>query len=243
MVAKTDHLPCSCPWVGHTRIVITERTPVARRALLVEDTTPVRTLLAATLEGAGFEVVACASSSEALKSFGRFDPDVLIADIDLGDRPNGVELATILRARAPYLGVVFVTNFPSLAAFERTIPPPPHYAFLQKDLLDSADRLIEVVNSALDDSVKSRVIAGGEGDRVLDRLTPMQMEILGLIAAGFTNAEIAQRRGSSLRAVERLVTRVFEVLGLNDDPQHNPRVVATNLYTQALGYPAREAAR
>ncbi len=221
----------------------TERPPVVRRALLVEDSTPLRTLLAASLEDAGFEVVSCASSNEALKAFGRCDPDVLIADIDLGDRPNGVELATILRARAPYLGVVFVSNFASPTAFERTIPPPSHYAFLQKDMLDSADRLIEVIDSALDDSVKSAIVANDVEDRPLDRLTTAQLEILSLIASGLTNAEIAQRRGSSLRAVERLITRLFEVLGLNDDPQHNPRVVATNLYTQAFGYPVREAAR
>ena len=223
--------------------MITEHPGVVRRALLVEDTTPLRTLLAASLEGAGFEVVACRSSSEAIRAFGRFDPDVLIADIDLGDRPNGVELATILRAQAPYIGVVFVTNYPSTKAFERTIAPPPRYAFLQKDLLDSTDRLIEVVESALDDAAKPRVIVTSEDDRVLNRLTATQLELLRLMASGLTNAEIAQQRGSTLRAVERLVTRVFEVLGLNDDPHHNPRVVATNIYTRAFGYPAQEATR
>lgn len=229
--------------VGHTRSVITEHRPVTRRAMLVEDTTPLRTLLAASLESAGFEVVACGSSSEAIKAFGKCDPDVLIADIDLGERPNGVELATILRAQAPYLGVVFVTNYPSTKAFERTITPPPRHAFLQKDLLDSTDRLIEVVESALNDATTPHVVARDGGDDVLNRLTATQLELLGLMAAGLTNAEIAQRRGSSLRAVERLVTRVFEVLELNDDPQHNPRVVATNLYTKAFGYPSRESSQ
>ena len=228
--------------VGDTGVVLTDYGRPRRQALLVEDTTPLRALMAAALESAGFGVVACASASEAIKAFGKHDPDVLIADIDLGDRPNGVELATILRAQAPYLGVVFVTNYSSTKAFERTISPPAGYAFLQKDLLDSTDRLIEVVESALNDAAAPRVVIGDGADQVLNRLTPTQLEMLRLMAAGLTNAEIAERRSSSLRAVERLITRTFEVLELNDDPVRNPRVTATNLYTRAFGYPVLEEA-
>lgn len=211
-----------------------------RTALVVEDTAPLRTLMAVSLESLGFDVVACSSAPEAIKAFGHCDPDVLIADIDLGDRPNGVELATILRAQAPYLGVVFVTNYPSTRAFERTITPPPGYAFLQKDLLDSADRLMEVIESALDDAAAPRIVISDDARHPLNRLTPAQLEMVRLMAAGLTNGEIAERRDSSLRAVERLITRTFEVLEINDDPQHNPRVVATNLYTRAFGYPDLE---
>lgn len=212
-----------------------------RRALIVEDTAPLRTLMAMTLESLGFEVTACASASEAIKAFGRCDPDVLIADIDLGDRPNGVELATILRAQAPYLGIVFITNYPSTRAFERTITPPSGYAFLQKDLLDSTDRLLDVIESALNDAAVPRIVVSDDREHPLNRLTPAQLEMVRLMAAGLTNGQIAELRKSSLRAVERLITRTFEVLELNDDPQHNPRVVVTNLYTRAYGYPDLEA--
>jgi DNA-binding NarL/FixJ family response regulator len=199
-----------------------------------------RTLLAAALESFGFDVVACATANDAIKAFGPFDPDLLLADIDLGDRPNGVELATILRAQAPYLGIVFVTNYSSTRAFERTISPPSGYAFLQKNLIDSTDRLMEVVESALNDAVASRVVISEEPGNELNKLTPTQLELVRLMAAGLTNSQIAERRGSTLRAVERLITRTFEILDLNDDPQHNPRVLATNLYTRAFGYPSVE---
>ena len=225
----------------HTDRVIKEMVRPPRTALLVEDITPMRTLLAATLSAAAFDVVACSSATEAIRAFADCDPDVLIADIDLGDRPNGVELATILRAQAPYLGVVFVTNYSSTKAFERTISPPPGYAFLQKNLIDSTDRLMEVVESALNDAASPRVIISDDPDHVLNRLTATQLELVRLMAVGLTNAEIADRRGSTLRAVERLITRTFEILELNDDPHHNPRVVATNLYTRAFGYPSLEA--
>jgi DNA-binding NarL/FixJ family response regulator len=214
-----------------------------RSVLLVEDTTALRTLLASALETAGFDVTACASANDAIKAFPKADPDVLIADIDLGDRPNGVELATILRAQAPYLAIVFVTNYPSTKAFARTVAPPPGYALLQKDLLKSTDQLIEVVESALNDAVDPKVMMRDGPDHPLGKLTTPQLEIVRLVAAGLTNAEIAERRGSSLRAAERLVTRAFEVLGVNDDPQHNPRVVVANLYTKSFGYPVLEELR
>ena len=214
----------------------------ARKVLLVEDQTPIRTLLAEALERADFEVTACASSKAALAAFSKVDPDLLIADIDLGSRPNGVELATILRAKAPYLGLLFITNYPSIRAFERTITPPERYAFLQKDLLDSTDRLLEVVESALTDVAEPKRSTSPVADGPIFSLTPAQLEILRAIAAGLTSNEIAQRRDSSLRAVEKMVARVFEALGLSDDAGTNPRVIATNLYTRTYGYPDRAEA-
>jgi len=214
----------------------------ARGVLLVEDQTPIRTLLAEALERAGFEVTACASSKTALAAFTKSDPDLLIADIDLGSRPNGVELATILRAKAPYLGLLFITNYPSIRAFERTITPPERYAFLQKDLLDSTDRLLEVVESALTDVAEPKQSIAPIEESLIFSLTPTQLEILRAIASGLTNNEIAHRRGSSLRAVEKMVARIFEALGLSDDAGTNPRVIATNLYTRTYGYPERDDA-
>ena len=213
-----------------------------RKVLLVEDQTPVRTLLAEALERSGFEVTACSSPKAALVAFTKSDPDLLIADIDLGSRPNGVELATILRTKAPYLGLVFITNYPSIRAFERTITPPDRYAFLQKDLLDSTDRLLEVVESALSDMEAPHQEVAPVGESPIFSLTATQLEILRAIAAGLTNAEIAQRRHSSLRAVEKMVARTFDALGLSDDTGSNPRVVAANLFTRTYGYPDRDDA-
>jgi len=212
----------------------------SRKVLLVEDQTPLRTLLAETLAKADFEVTACSTSKAALTAFDKMDPDLLIADIDLGARPNGVELATILRTRAPHLSLLFFTNYPSIRAFARTITPPEGYAFLQKDLLDSTDRLLEVVESALTDSANPEFNLIDDDENPIFSLTPTQLEILQAIALGLTNSQIAQRRESSLRGVEKMVARTFEALGLNDDEGTNPRVLAANMYTRTYGYPVRE---
>lgn len=206
----------------------------ARRVLLVEDQAAVRTLASATLEREGFDVLAVESSAKAISHFGGFDPDVLVADIDLGERPNGVELATILRAQAPYLGVVFLTNYPAALAFERTITPPAGFAFVQKEQLGSVEQFVEAIESALNDAAEPRRDVDAAGDAVA-RLTPSQLELLKMMAAGLTNQQIAERRGGTVRAVERHISRTFDALGL-DDRNGNPRVIATNLYTQRFGY-------
>ena len=86
-----------------------------------------RALVERSLQDDGFVVESVASSRRAIREFDAIDPDVLVTDIDLGDRPNGVELATLLRAQAPYLGVVCLTNYSSLDAIEskvtRDVPP------------------------------------------------------------------------------------------------------------------------
>ena len=214
--------------------------PPGRRILLVEDQTPIRVLLSETLEAAGFEVTSCNSAKQALSAFGKFDPDLLIADIDLGSRPNGVELATILRTKAPHLRLLFVTNYPSVRAFERTISPPKHYAFLQKDLLDSKERLLEVLESALTDIRVPQIESSPSQISQIFSLTPNQLEILRSMAAGLTNGEIAQRKGKSMRSVEKMVERIFVGLGLNDDQGSHPRILAVNMYTRTYGYPSKE---
>lgn len=207
-----------------------------RRVLLVEDYLPLRTLVAESLASEGFEVTSFDAAADALRKFQPDCADVLVTDIDLPERPNGVELATIMRAQDPGLAIVFLTNFPESAAFAGTVEPPKPYAFLQKSYLDSSQRLIDTVESALADSVNPVRLSEGEA-QPLANLTTNQLEVVRMIAAGLTNAEIASRRGTNQRAVERMIYRLFAQLGIANDQTRNPRVVVTNLYTQAFGYP------
>lgn len=209
-----------------------------RSVLIVEDQAALRTLLASTLQQANFEVTVCGTAVEAIAAFEKADPDVLLTDIHLGSKPDGVDLAIILRAKAPYLGLVFFTSFPAHLAFKKTVTPPSDYAFLHKDHLTSLETLTEAIESALDDS-RPALRYGQYSAQELSRLTKSQLELVRLIAAGLSNAEIAEYRRSSLRSVERLITRTFEVLGLAEF-SGNSRVAAANMYTQHYGYVTRE---
>ncbi len=129
------------------------RSPV-RHALIVEDNASLRALIAGAVTSMGFEVEAVRDAKAALLAFSKGDPDLLIADIDLGSRPNGVELAHILRAQAPYIGVVFLTHYPNPAAAAHHMVLPERSAFLNKSMLTDLSELAECIESSLSDQAE-----------------------------------------------------------------------------------------
>ncbi|MFF2296856.1 response regulator transcription factor [Arthrobacter sp. NPDC058127] len=205
-----------------------------RRVLVVEDQPFMRALVAEALRGAEFEVHACASSPEAVSMLATVDPDVLVTDIDLGSRPNGVELAHVVKSLSPGCAIVFLTNYPSEASFSEL---PAGSTFVNKSSLDSVDGLISAVNSTLVELPVTVAPPLPSNATKIGVLTRVQLDILRMIAEGWSNAEIAKQRGSSVRSVEKAVSRTFEALGLNRSPSVNPRVAAATLYARTFGWP------
>ena len=212
-----------------------------RRALVVEDDAFTRTLLATLLQANGFEVVECASAREAIDAFDDFDPDVLVVDIQLEQPPNGAQLAQGLRARAPYLGVVAVSQYPSPRAANVSGPLPPGSAFVHKGRIDSPGMLLEAIESVLDDAVDPALVAALPDGSPLMRCSAHQIDLLRLIALGWTNDRIAAERGITQRAVEQSAHRLYTRLGLTADAGTNARVRAARLYVAAFGEPSEPA--
>ena len=76
----------------------------------------------------------------------------------------------------------------------------------------------------------------------LGELTRHQLEVLAMIARGWSNDQIAAASSSTVRAVERSVSRIFDRLGVTGDASVSPRVAAATLYLSAFG-PARDSSR
>lgn len=209
-----------------------------RKALIVEDDPMTRSLLSSLLVVASFEVRACASAREAMHEFERFDPDVLVADIQLAERPTGAQLATALAESAPHLAIVVVSHYPNPQAAVLRQPLPTRAAFVNKDQVTSASVLLDAIESALDDARAPVVVASSADGRIGD-LTPVQLEVLRMIATGLSNAEIARRRGVAKRTAEESVQRVYTALGVGTggDGDRNARVEATRIYVGAFGMP------
>ena len=60
--------------------------------------------------------------------------------------------------------------------------------------------------------------------------TLMQAEVLRLVAQAYSNAAIAEQRGTSLRAAEAMVQRVFAALGIEQAREANACVNAAKLW-------------
>lgn len=210
----------------------------ARRILVVEDHPLTRTLLTETLTHHGFEVTAVGSTEEAIAVFEAADPDVLLSDVDLGSRPNGVELATLLFAQAPHLAIVLVSNYGSLNQITGQKLLPRSARFASKLALTNADLLLDVVEAALRERKEPTTLRPHNDSDQLKGLTAAQLDVLRLIAEGWSNQEIAKRRGTHVGAIEKIISRMLHTLGLADQSSINPRVSAARLYIQTFGPPA-----
>jgi CheY-like chemotaxis protein len=84
----------------------------AARILLIEDDRVFLRTLELVLKSAGFEVVAVSDYVPALQHLDSDERiDVLLTDIVMPDRVNGLALSRMARLRRPGLGVVYFTAY------------------------------------------------------------------------------------------------------------------------------------
>lgn len=205
---------------------------------MVEDHALMRSLVVDAFAQRGFAATPAASAAEAVRLAAELDPDLLVTDIDLGHRPNGVELAAILRQRAPHLAVMFLTNLSREAAVAQARSTVADASFVNKAAAQSVGELVDAAEAVLADRPVVRADADSDARSRLLTLTAAQLETTRLLAAGLSNAEIARRRNVTVRAVEKSVERAFSALGLAGGQGTTPRVAAATLYTATFGDPS-----
>lgn len=201
------------------------------RVLIVEDETFSRTMLNSSVQALGFDVVgACSSAETALVTARTNKVEVALLDLDLGPGPSGIDIAYALREVLPTVGIVFLTSFsdPRLKdPRERSLPVGAR--FLVKNRLKDAEDLRRVLLDARHSPLRTVRL-----DFDAARLTGVQIEVLRLIAAGESNAQIAEKQGVSEKAIERTVQRISESLGLTDSVG-NRRVLLSRAYAELTG--------
>jgi DNA-binding NarL/FixJ family response regulator len=107
---------------------------------------------------------------------------------------------------------------------------PAGVTYLVKSELGSITDLVNAVEESISKSASAGVRLEMDNDRIV--ISATQGEILLMLAEGFTNAAIARKRGTSLRATETLVQRTFQSLGIKSDEDFNPRVLAVRMWQQ-----------
>jgi CheY-like chemotaxis protein len=132
--------------------------------LLVEDDEAVRSVLARVLAREGFGTLLAASAAEALRAFERAarEPDILVCDVILPDRP-GPELAKALLRRRPDLPVLFMSGY-GADELEQRGDLPSGAPLLPKPFTPSA--LVRSIRAILDQEMRQGgggVLAGPEG--------------------------------------------------------------------------------
>lgn len=215
---------------------------LSRHVVVVEDEALLRDLIAKSLEAAGFQVATAANAADAKRACFATDPDVVIVDIELGAGPDGFEFAEALHKETPDVGIVFLTNLPDARFAGRdTKHLPKNIAYLRKSQLTETNELVEAIESVLSDSRDLIPRHDLQTDRPMAELSKRQISVLQLLALGFSNSQIAEQRGTSVRAVEGIISRIFNALEIDPAAEGNARVEAAREYLTVGGHSAPQA--
>ena len=211
-----------------------QKSEYKRTVVVVENDDFVRSLIADSLEGAGFDVATASNGLDAKRMMSSVDPDAIILDIDLGNGPTGLDVAAQITITNPEVGIVFLTDLPDPRFAREKHEVKKNQAYLNKKLLADSVTLVEAIEAVLMETGIDDFRHDKFDGRPLANLSRTQLEILKLLSEGKTNQQIADARGRSLSATESAVTRTLEELGIPKDAELNVRVVATCKYFEAI---------
>ena len=211
-----------------------QKSEYKRTVVVVENDDFVRSLIADSLDGAGFDVATASNGLDAKRMMSSVDPDAIILDIDLGNGPTGLDVAAQITITNPEVGIVFLTDLPDPRFAREKHEVKKNQAYLNKKLLADSVTLVEAIEAVLMETGIDDFRHDKFDGRPLANLSRTQLEILKLLSEGKTNQQIADARGRSLSATESAVTRTLEELGIPKDAELNVRVVAACKYFEAI---------
>lgn len=177
---------------------------------IVDDDASVRDSLALLLSLKGFRTQVFAAAEAFLETYRPEWRGCVLSDLRMPGM-SGLDLQRELQERGYVVPVVLLTAHGDVQT-TRSAMKTGAFDFLEKPIDD--DVLLDVLQNAIDEDA-SRFGAATEGARAkdqLDRLTPREGEVLGLLVEGLSQREIAERLAISPRTVEVYKARMMEKL-------------------------------
>lgn len=205
---------------------------MALHVVVVDDHAFTRATVAASLRQNKFNVVAEVENAvEAVQAVVEHSADAIVIDLNLGEGPTGIDLARGLRKNHPDLGIVILTSYADPRLFAEDLPTlPVGTQYLVKQDLEDANALATAVSNSVQQASRKAV----EPDSLLP-LTDSQTDVFRLLAEGFSNSEIAKRRGVKEKAVEQTLGRIAKRLGVQTDGTTNIRAQLVKTFYRLTG--------
>lgn len=213
------------------------------RVVVAEDSYPIREFLTVVLSSApDVELLeVCSNGNELRTAISACEPHVVVTDIRMppSGAEEGIRIAKSLRETHPTIGVVVLSQYaePSyaLGLFDGGTG---RRAYLLKERIHNKEELIGAIEkvaeggSVIDPLVVDVLIQARSraAHSRLAQLTPREHEVLAEIAAGKSNAAIAESLVLTKRAVEKHVNSILSKLGLPDTEDVSRRVKATLIF-------------
>jgi DNA-binding NarL/FixJ family response regulator len=196
-----------------TRILVADDHPIVRSGLKqVLDSQPDLEVVAEAEDGA--EAVAKALSE---------DVHLAILDVSMPKR-TGIQAAEELRKRKPELRLLMLSMYDSEQFLFASLRAGASGYVLKSDadhdIVEAVRRTMRgqsfLYPSAISTLVKDLIERGDSGDGDFDILTPRELQVLKLIAEGYTSKQIAEELVISVKTVDRHRQNILDKLGMSD---------------------------
>ncbi len=191
------------------RVLVADDHPIVRGGLIA---------LLGTLDGV--EVVAeAADGVQAVREAMLTRPDIAILDLRM-PRMDGVQAALRIAADAPETAVLVLTMFDEDELVSDALAAGARGYLLkgaEPEEIERAVRSVAAGAAILSPEVARQVLGRASRPREaapFPGLTPREQEVLGLIAAGVSNHEIASRLNIAGKTVGNHVSAIFVKLGV-----------------------------
>jgi DNA-binding NarL/FixJ family response regulator len=173
------------------------------------------------------EVVGTAANGiEALDLARDLHPDVVLMDLHMPEM-DGADATHTIRSTLPDTHVLVLTTYADDDSLFPALQAGAH-GYLTKDAsaeeIERAIRAVADGHTHLDPAIQQRVVAAAlsaaKQERTLpDQLTTREVEVLKLIAAGLSNAEIAASLVVSAATIKTHINHIFKKTGARDRAQ------------------------
>ena len=174
-------------------------------------------LTTAITDAPDMEVVADAEDgAEGIDAYREHRPDVVILDL----RMQGMSGTETIRALRREFGAVRILVYSNYARGEEVYQAINEGAsgFVVKEM--ALEHLLNAIRTVYSgEQYIPQQVAARVGERMLAKLSAREMEVLGLLAKGLSNKEIAARLGLVVGTVKIHVANIFLKLGVSDRTQ------------------------
>ncbi|RJO70748.1 DNA-binding response regulator [Nocardia panacis] len=210
--------------------------PDRLRVVVAEDLFLIRDALVRILTDHDFTVVAAVDNGPALRrALTELQPDVAVVDVRLPPSLTDEGLQAVIAARRarPGFPVLVLSQYvEQLYARELLADGAGAVGYLLKDRVADTAQFVDAVTSvarggtAMDPQVVAKLLNRSDARGRTAALSPREHEVLGLIAAGRSNAAIARQLIISPSAVTKHIAAIFGKLRLPESENDNRRVLA-----------------